>query len=347
MIGRTLGRLDELPRLGWVDEPTPITGLPELARRLGLASLGVKRDDLCSALHGGSKVRKLDYLLAQERYRQADGWVSIGAIGSGNLSTLAAAARELGRQLDVHMFWEPADARVLEDLSYTASVANQIRYRHTRVGLALRYPGVFITKTYRSSAVIPPGSTTTTAMLGMVRAGLEICAQVESGDLPPPDRLVVPLGTGGVCAGTAMGLALGGLRPRIHAVSTVERPFATRGRLRGLTVRLAKMLDHLGLGTLEVPEIHIDRRWLGEAYGVPSPASSAAVTALADDGIGLEPIYSGKAMAAVLGGACEAGENVLFFLTPRRAGPLAVGPSWKERLPRRLLRRLSTCAEEH
>lgn len=53
---------------------SPVAEAPELAARLGLGWLGVKRDDLLSAQHGGTKVRKLDYLLASEPFASAPRW---------------------------------------------------------------------------------------------------------------------------------------------------------------------------------------------------------------------------------------------------------------------------------
>ena len=68
--------LDVIPRRGWLREPAPVTPLPRLAAELGLDFVGVKRDDLCPALHGGSKPRKLDYLLAAPRFADAGSWAA-------------------------------------------------------------------------------------------------------------------------------------------------------------------------------------------------------------------------------------------------------------------------------
>lgn len=81
-----------------------MTPLPLLAAELGLAWLGVKRDDQLDALSGGSKPRKLDYLLAAPPFADAPSWAAVGAIGSGNLVALTGAAAVLGRRLDAHVF---------------------------------------------------------------------------------------------------------------------------------------------------------------------------------------------------------------------------------------------------
>jgi len=100
---------DAIPRLGWVREATPVTSLPATAESLGLSYLGVKRDDLLEPLHGGTKPRKLDYVLAAPPFADAPAWASSGGIGSGSLVALTAAAQKLDRRLRAHMFWTPCE----------------------------------------------------------------------------------------------------------------------------------------------------------------------------------------------------------------------------------------------
>ncbi len=64
---------------------TPVTPLPRTAEILEIGFLGVKRDDLLEPLHGGSKPRKLDCVLARAPFTDAPAWASPGAIGSGSL----------------------------------------------------------------------------------------------------------------------------------------------------------------------------------------------------------------------------------------------------------------------
>ncbi len=337
-----LATLDALPRLGWVGAPSPVDSLPSLAAELDLAWLGVKRDDRLTRLHGGSKVRKLDFLLAEAPFARAPRWASVGAIGSGHLVALAAAAAALERSLDAHLFWEPPDRGVLDNLAFIASGPTRLSYTHGRVGLALRHPALLVGHTWRGAAVIAPGGSTGAGMAGTVRGGLELAVQVAAGALPCPDRLYVPLGSGGTAVGLALGVALGGLPTVVHAVSATERIFTTRRRLMGLQREAVRWLRAHGI---DVPpacralpaQVH---GFVGRAYGVATEASRAAVERLAAARIALEPIYSGKAMAALLA-ARHPGERVLFWLTPRDAAPLPHDDAWQERLPAALRRRLA------
>ncbi len=340
-----LAALDALPRLGWLAEPTPVTPLGDLAAELGLDALWVKRDDLLPALHGGTKVRKLDLLLATEPWASAELLASSGAIGSGHLVAVVSAAAEAGKRVEAHCFGEPISAGVLDNLACTASGAETVCFHPTRPGVVLRHPWLLSAGRWRGRAVIPPGATCPDGMLGVVRGGLELAAQVEAGELPCPDRVYVPLGSAGTTVGLALGLGLAGLSPTLHAVAVVERPLATLGRLRRLTAALRRRLVALGVdiaADAPLPPLVVDRSQLGPGYGVPTPAALAACARLEPAGLFLEPVYSGKAFAALLAdAAARPAGRALLWLTPRRGGPLPAAEGWRARLPASLRRWLS------
>jgi D-cysteine desulfhydrase len=346
---RSTDAFDALPRLGWVQEPTPVQEMAVLAASLGLEWLGTKRDDLTQPGHGGTKARKLDFLLATPPWRDAPCWTSVGAIGSGHLVACTAAARLLGRRLEAHTFWEPLSAGVLDSLAFTASGPTDLRFHPSRLTLALTRPSVLLALQSRGIPVIPPGGTVPAGMVGLVRAGVELAAQVRAGLLPEPQRVYVSLGSGGTAVGLALGLALGGLKTTVHAVAAVERALASRGRLRSLMADLQRYLGTAGLSQaaeIEPNVVILDYAHVGAGYGKASRPSLDAVTALRGEGIDLEPIYTGKAMAALLKDAEKARREgrsigrVLFWNTVRRAGPLPTEDHWRDKLPRTLQARL-------
>jgi D-cysteine desulfhydrase len=330
--------LEAAPRRGWVDEASPVHSAPKLAESLGLGWLGFKRDDLITALHGGTKVRKLDYLLATPPYADAPGWAGWGATGSGQLVALVAAAQELDRRVTACIFWEPASEEILQNLAFTASGPTEILYRTSRIALAINHPGVLRGTKVRGLPAVPPGATCPAGLLGTVRAGLELADQIKQGVLPAPDRIVVALGSGGTAAGLAVGLGMAGLTPLVHAVGTVERIFMTEAAL-ARSVEQARVVA----GTKSTPApIRVDRRWIGRGYGHPTPAGLAACARIAKEGpegLGLEGVYTGKAMAYLLAEP-PPGESVLFWQTARRAGPLPAADDWRDRLPSALRRKI-------
>ncbi len=333
--------LDAVPRLGWVQEATPVTPLPALAAGLGLDFFGVKRDDLLEALHGGSKPRKLEYLLAAPPFAEAPVWAGVGGIGLGALVALTAAAALLGRTLEANVFWTTVSAGVADNLAFTASGPTRVRFYPSRISIALRRPALFGVGG-RGRAVVAPGATTALGMIGSVRAGLELCAQIRAGELPDPERIYVALGSGGTAAGLSVGLALGGSRATVAAIAVVERVLATRARLRGLQREVVAALGRAGIAApAELPEIAVDHAHLGRGYAEPTVESLAACEALAAAGIELEPVYTGKAMAALRADAGRLGlHRVILWQTARRS-PLPHRDDWRDRLPPALARALA------
>ena len=338
--------LQAAPRLGWVAEPTPVTALPELAKQLQISWLGVKRDDLAQPLHGGSKLRKLDYLLAAEPWRSAPQWSSAGAIGSGHLVALAAAAEQLHKRLHGELFWEPLSHGVLENLAYTVSTAQSLRFHRHRLGLALTAAPVLLGGRWRGAQVVPPGATAPIAALGLVRAGLELGQQVAQGELPCPERIYAALGSGGTAAGLLVGLHLAGLPTQLHAVLTVERLLAPRPRLVALVRSIEKILRSMGLEAppVDLRRLILDPRQIGPGYGVATAASQTARDQLLGQGIAAEDVYTGKAWAALIADANQGGPTCkgpwLFWNTVRSSVPLPADPLWLERLPEWLRLRL-------
>lgn len=333
----------KLPSVGWITGPSPLTSLPVLARHLGLAALTIKRDDLLPGLHGGNKLRKLDVLLATPPFRDAPRIASLGAIGSGHLAASAAAAAALGKELHAHMFWEPLSEGVLENLAFVASGPGRISFYGSRVEVALRKPALVMKPVVDGAAMIPPGGTLPAAVAGFARAGFELKAQIDAGELEAPDVIYCALGTAGTAAGLALGLGMAGVKAEIRAISTVERWFATGATLRRVIAGAAAWLRSQGIAAdaAQALPVRLVHSQLGAGYGVPTAQSIAAIEVMRSEGVPGEPVYTGKAFAALLADAArhKAGLRVLFWNTLRR-GPLPHQEAWRERLPPRLSRRL-------
>ena len=257
------------PRLGLVSAPSPLEPAPSLASALGAATLWLKRDDLLPALHGGTKVRKLDVMLAAEPWRSASGWVVSGAVGSGQVSATVAAGLHLGRPVHAHLFRTPLGPHGTENLAYTASYATSIRAYRGRIDLALRGAPVLVAATTSQGAVIPPGATDVTGMLGTVLGGLELAEQLRGTDA---DAVYLAFGSGGTAVGVAMGLAMAGVDLPVRAVSVVEHLLAPDLRVRQLVAQLTRALRAAGQ-TPRSPRLEIVRGHVGAGYALASAAS--------------------------------------------------------------------------
>ncbi len=319
-----LAAIETLPRLGWVARPTPLTECTPLAEKLGLDSLLVKRDDLTTPLCGGSKARKLDYLLAHEPWASAERWAGVGALGSGQLVALVAAAKLLGREVDAYLFWQPPSQRVVESLAYVSSGPTRLRYSDSRVGLALSYPRALVGRKVRGAAVVPPGGTCPIGTLGTVRAGLELARQILSEDAAVPDRIYLPAGSGGTAVGIAIGVGLGGLRAEVHAVSVVEKVVIGPARLRRHRRKTMNLLERVGLRGDAAP-IVLRNGFVGPGYGTASDDSARMSQLLRESGIPGDDVYTGKALACLAADAKEGATTTpVFWMTGRSDGLDAV-----------------------
>jgi D-cysteine desulfhydrase len=156
--------------------------------------------------------------------------------------------------------------------------------------------------------VIPPGGTGPLGTLAFVSAGLEIADAVERGSMEAPARIYVPLGLGGTACGIALGCAIAGLGSEICAVRASNPTTVTDATLASIvdaTVGFAAAID----ATFpRVPRsrlnIRIDGRFVGRGYGAPTREGDEAIRqARASAGWELDPVYTGKALAALVADA--------------------------------------------
>lgn len=303
-----LARFPRLP-LGTFPSPVRMVQL-EANRRFWL-----KDDSGCSPVYGGNKVRKLEYLFAAARRAHIRTLVVPGDVGSHTVQAAGLLGRHAGFAVDAVVF--PHRGQTFDDpeiaLLQRASV--RVFRRSSMLGALLQAHWL---GWHQHAAVIPLGASSPVATLGHVAAALELVEQVRTGVLPEPQRLFLPFATGGSVAGLLIGFALAGVRTRVIAVRTVERIIARRSRLERL---VRQTLTVLGFPTSLLPACLqrlelIDDAQLGRGFRDVPASVATAVTQAAAYGLALEPVFSGKAFAALLNAltAAEGGE-LLFWNT--------------------------------
>jgi D-cysteine desulfhydrase len=176
---------------------------------------------------------------------------------------------------------------------------------------------------------IPPGGSNPLGTLGYVEAAFELADQVARDELPEPAHVVVALGSGGTSAGLLAGMRLAGLRSRLVCVRVSDvAPMGPR-RVARLAGRSLTMLRRHGVdasGPAPSPaELDLEDGWLGTGYGHATPEGERASRLLRERaGVELDPVYTGKAVAALLElnrrGAFGAGP-VLYWHTYSPPGP--------------------------
>ena len=103
-------------------------------------------------------------------------------------------------------------------------------------------------------------------------------------------------------AGLTLGFAIAGLEVGVLGVVVNDMLRLDPPAMARLANRTAALLTERGAGGVPaVAEEDFDLRggWLGSTYGDPTPASVAEVARARELGMELEPVYTGKALAAV------------------------------------------------
>ena len=226
--------------------------------------------------------------------------LTVGGIGTHWGLALARYGGEHGLRTVLGLVDQPIDDHVREQLRRLED-SGAVLHRYSSSN-RLRLAAPYLMARYRPWYV-PAGGSSPVGALAYVDVALEIADQVAVGELPEPATLVVPVGSGGTVAGLALGLRLAGLdRTRLLGVVVndllrLDPPAITR-----LAGRAGALLSRAGLGG--VPEasaatLALRRDWLGGGYGVPTAAGTAEVVRATGAGLPVEPVYSGKALAAL------------------------------------------------
>jgi D-cysteine desulfhydrase len=312
------GLVRQVAPLGLGDWPTPVVALDGLG-----AELYVKRDDLSSALYGGNKVRKLEWLLGAARRAGAHTVVTMGGVGSNHLLATALHGRAHGLRTVGVVFDQPDTEAVRRNAAADRGAGVELVACGSKYALPAAVAWTMARlrlAELRPPVLIPGGGSSPLGALGFVNAGLELAGQVRAGALPEPRAVFVPYGTGGTAVGLALGLQLGGLASRVVAVRVIDRLLANRPRLEALARRVRRLLRRWapGLALPARPAANLELRhgYIGAGYGHPTPAAEAAVAAFAERaGLRLETTYSGKAAAALLDTAASQPGPLLFWHT--------------------------------
>ena len=306
--------LDSFPRIGLGALPTPIQRLDRISE-LFHTNVFIKRDDLTGLGLGGNKTRKLEFLLADARRQGAELVFTTGQAQSNHAMLTAAACARLGLRCILILKKRGVTARLgnqlLEHLMGTevifmdtddyADIYAEMDRIGTSLGLAYY--------------IIPCGGSNALGSLGYVDCVREITAQGRF------DHLVCAEGSGGTMAGLALGAKLFAPDMRVHGMMVDTDPFEviTPELMRGAAALLEADVE------ITPADYHL-RDMCGPGYSISSREGREAIELLAaQEGIFLDPVYTGKAFAGLLAMAREGAfgpEDRVLFLHSGGAGGL-------------------------
>ena len=314
--------LARFPRRRYTPHPTAIEPLPNLSRALGGPTLWIKRDDTLGLAAGGNKTRKLEFLVADALAQGADTLVTCGAPQSNHCRlTLAAAAREglkcrLVLEERVTGTYDPKASgnNFLFGLMGVERVT--VVPKGSDMAAAMETMAGDLPAEGRRGYIIPGGGSNALGALGYVACADEIIAHTFQMGLVL-DHIVTPSGSAGTHAGLLVGLV--GRQAGIPLTGiNVSRPRELQ-EANVHTLALATA-EKLGLPPILREAVTALGDWVGPGYSLPTPEMIEAVHMLARlEGVLLDPVYTGKAMAGLIGlvrrGHFKASDNVLFIHT--------------------------------
>ena len=322
--------LSRFPRRRYTPFVTPIEPMPRFSAALAASCPGgvgpevwIKRDDMLGLFPGGNKTRKLEFLVADALAQGADTLVTCGAPQSNHCRiTLAAAVKEGLKCRFVIEERVPGSFR--ED-----ATGNQFMFRLMGVELITVVPGGTnmsaamnqaaedVAALGRKAYIIPGGGSNALGGLGYVACAQELQQQMLELGLPL-DRVVLGSGSSGTHGGMVAGFLGNHIQIPIVGIGVSRDPQDQEP----LVLREAQAIfDLLGV-PMTVPResvLSVGGYWQPK-YSIPNAGMVEAIQMLArTEGIPLDPVYTGKVMAGLIGlarkGSFKPNERILFLHT--------------------------------
>lgn len=294
-------QLSQIPRILLGQFPSPVRRLDHISSLIH-ADVFEKDDGINSLNYAGNKVRKLEYLLAEDAARKASRIVTLGSAGSNHAVATSTYAKQLGKHCSVCLVDQPGSEKVQQNL-----------LRHLALGTDLHWFENFAAandfahqQTQSDEAyLIPLGGSAALASIGFIQATFELSEQINKGLMPVPDRLYVACGTMGTAVGLLIGLALASLSTKLYAVRVTDRAVASLEQMENLTRATLAVLSNNHV-TCDVAlqdimrRLHFCDNYFGEGYGIPTAQTLLAIEAGKPDHMSLDGTYTGKALSALM-----------------------------------------------
>jgi len=312
----------KLPRITLGNYPTPLTQARHLSAALGGPSILIKRDELTGLALGGNKCRKLEFVMADARLKGVDTVITTGSSQSNFALQMATAARTLDMEAylvlvkGVHA--ETQGNLLLHDILDSKVRIIEVDPSELLSGLIMSKMNALadeLSQQGRHPLVIPVGAHVPLGTAGWVNAADEIRLQLHTQNINA-QYIVVTTGSCGTQAGLEVGVKYLGLPLKVIGISIFHKTASAITEVANMANKTAKFLN------LEVTftpdEITVYDDYIGEGYGRITDGCLQAIKLVAQtEGIFLDPVYTGKAMAGLIDlirkGQFTAKDNIVFI----------------------------------
>ena len=270
---------DKLHHISFGNYPTPVQQqhIPDHG------DIWLKRDDLCSDIYAGNKVRKLEFLLARVLHAGLSGVQTAGGVGSNHVVATSSFCQQIGLRCQAVLVPQPKSLTVRQNLLWSVKNGTRVFYSEAPSDFqAQQARGLqFYQERYgEKPALIPMGGSSALGNIGFVAAAFELETQIKEGLCPKPDVIYLPLGTMGTAVGLSLGFDLLRLAVDIVPVRVVAESLARPKRYETLYRETNALLNQLDpsipiIEPKRLPEIN--HKWFGSGYGVYTEAGQQAV----------------------------------------------------------------------
>ncbi|MDP6830478.1 MAG: D-cysteine desulfhydrase [Alphaproteobacteria bacterium] len=330
--------LSQIPRIPLAHLPTPLEYLPRLSEELGGPRILVKRDDCTGLALGGNKTRKLEFLIAEAQAQGADTIVTIGGVQSNHVRQTAAAAARVG--LSCHLVlaravpWDDPAYEVSGNVQLDHLLGAQVHLLPEgtdrdgalrRIARALRTNG-------RSPYVIPSGGSNAIGAMGYAACAVELEEQARAAG-ETIDYLIHATGSGGTQAGLIAGLHGADSQIQVLGIDITAAADEIAGKVRTIARDTSQALAQAKRPPRDA--LQVISGYAGSAYGMPTEQMRSAVRMAARlEGLILDPVYTGKAMAGLIDlvrqGRFSETETIVFLHTGGMPGLFAYNEYFRD-----------------
>jgi D-cysteine desulfhydrase family pyridoxal phosphate-dependent enzyme len=327
-------RIAAFPRKELIHRPTPLRRLDRLSAELGGPAIWIKRDDLTGMAFGGNKSRKLEFIIPDALSQGADTIITWASLQSNWCMQTATAARRAGLHPILLLFKNPdqnadRDGNLLLDFILEADVRIQEAPKgkivsEEYVHQVLEETAAQARKSgHKPYVVAVGGSMPGWSMDRPLGAVAYAEAFVEAFEQARPagagiTHVVHATGSGATQAGLIAGSKAAPADIQVLGISVSEGKDILVPIVQKICRETEKALSlDLGIGPADI--IVLDG-YVKEGYGILNRETADAVRLLFEtEGIVLDPVYTGKAMAALVDltrkGRFRKNDGVLFFHT--------------------------------
>jgi len=307
--------------------PTPLEYAENLTKLLGGPKIFFKRDDCTGLAFGGNKARKLEFVMADVLEKNTDIVITIGGLQSNWARQTAAAAKKLGMETILVLNGEEPE-EYQGNLLLDRILGCDIRFKPYKDEEEQReeagetpITGEFAEEVKRNGKIpyiIPLGASNPVGNLGYINAIKELKEQSKKSSIDI-NYVVSAVGTGGTQAGIELGLRLFKMSAKSYGISASRHVKPKSQEIADLCNQTIKYFE-LECGQFSPDEIAVNYDYIGKGYAIPTDKCTEAVRTVAQtEGIILDPVYTGKAMAGLIDlikkGKFKKDDNIIFVHT--------------------------------